>query len=249
MGSDGFSGGDGARIPNWERKFLSPLPLNWLMTQGPGPCPGLACNGRGLQHPGSHSSENTCPAPWECQAMTGLAVLVRMRRWGGVRLFLEEMAARLWPGRAVTAKQWGNGAEAAALSWAHSPLMHLRNTGESLLAAGRARPNLCGERIKNSPSHAQDRSIAQHLCWGTSMWRTLTPLPSYSRRDQLPVGGARELPACLFPHLSQSGSFPSISIHSLFRVTPDSLCFPATFLHPPRAALEVPPEEAGSDKP
>lgn len=104
---DGFSGGDGARILNWERKFLSPLPTNWLMTQGPGPCPGLACNGRGLQHPESHSSENTCPAPWECQAMIGLAVLVRMRWcvWGGVRLFLEEMATRLWPGRAVTAKQ------------------------------------------------------------------------------------------------------------------------------------------------
>lgn len=243
MGSDGFSGGGGARIPNWERKFLSPLPLNWLMTQGPGPRPGLTCNGRGLQHPGSHSSENTCPAPWECQAMTGLAVLVRMRRWGGVRLFLEEMAARLWPSSGAM------GQKAAALSWAYSPLMHLRNTGESLSAAGRARPNLYGKRINNSPSHAQGHSIAQHLCWGTSMCMTLTPVPSYSRRDQLPVGEVRELPACLFPHLSQSGSFPSISIHSLFRVTPDSLCFPATFLYLPRAALVVPPEEAGSDKP
>lgn len=42
-----------------------PYPTNWLMTQGPRPCPGLHCNGRGLEHSGSRSSENTCLAPWE----------------------------------------------------------------------------------------------------------------------------------------------------------------------------------------
>lgn len=69
--------------------------------------------------------------------MIRLVVLARMRRWEGVSLFLEEMAVRIQPGRAVTAKQWGNGGgggeqKAAALSWAHSPLMHLRSMGESL---------------------------------------------------------------------------------------------------------------------
>lgn len=41
--------------------------------------------------------------------MIRLVVLARMRRWEGASLFLEEMAVRIWPGRAVTAKQWGNG--------------------------------------------------------------------------------------------------------------------------------------------
>lgn len=69
------------------------------------------------------------------------------------------------------------GQKAAALSWAHSPLTHLRNTGESL--------------------------------------------------SQL-LGGPR--PACLSVPSSQPVWIFSLNRHhSLFRVTPDSLCFPATF--------------------
>lgn len=57
--------------------------------------------------------------------MVNLVVLVRMRKEaGGVRLFLEEMAARLWPGRAV-ALQWGNGAEGCC---PHRRRIHLRST-------------------------------------------------------------------------------------------------------------------------